>query len=72
MNHDPADPDYGAQNISEMARRQERLDALYIYDGRDDSAHRHHGVYSGLAHLYPDPQRIVDAMKEACDVFEHS
>ena len=63
---------YGAEDIAECNRRQERMEALYIYDGRDDPAHRHNGTYGGLAHLYPDPQRIVDAMKEACDVFEHS
>ena len=61
---------YGAEDIAECNRRQARMEALYIYDGRDDPAHRHNGTYGGLAHLYPDPQRIVDAMKEACDVFD--
>ena len=70
MNHDPEAPGYGATDIAECNRRQERMESLYIYDGRDDPNHNHHGFYSGLAHLYPDPQRIVDAMKEACDVFD--
>jgi hypothetical protein len=39
---------YGAENIQEMNARVERLDALYIQDGRDKKDHPFHSSYTGL------------------------
>ncbi len=32
--------------------RQDRLDDLYVLDGRDRHDHEHHGLYTGLAQKY--------------------
>ena len=39
---------YGAENTQEMNARVERLDALYIQDGRDKKDHPFHSSYTGL------------------------
>lgn len=39
---------YGAENIQEMNSRVERLEELYIRDGRDKRDHPWHSSYTGL------------------------
>ena len=36
--------------------RQDRLEALYVLDGRDCHGHELHGLYTGLAHLYSEAE----------------
>ena len=38
----------GAEDIKEMERRNALLEQLYQADGRMDSLHPRHGVYTGL------------------------
>jgi hypothetical protein len=47
LNELPCDP------VVQQAR-QERLDRLYVLDGRDHIDHENRGLYTGLALKYPD------------------
>ena len=39
---------YGAEDITEMERRNALLEKLYRADGRMDPTHPRHGIYTGL------------------------
>ena len=39
----------GAEDTIAMANRVEWLDALYLYEGRNEKDHPMHGLYTGLA-----------------------
>tara|TARA_Y100000361_G_scaffold133805_1_gene132360 strand:+ start:1481 stop:1642 length:162 start_codon:yes stop_codon:yes gene_type:complete len=43
---------YGAEDVEAMSNRVKWLNELYLYDGRDKSDHKFHGVYTGLASKY--------------------
>ena len=43
---------YGAEDLEAMSNRVKWLNELYLYDGRDKSDHKFHGVYTGLASKY--------------------
>ena len=43
---------YGAEDTKAMNARVERLEELYIRDGRDKKDHPWHGCYTGLALKY--------------------
>lgn len=45
----------------EQQARQERLEALYLADGRDDRSHPYHNLYTGLVNTTTPPQEITDA-----------
>lgn len=45
----------------EQQARQERLEALYLSDGRDSKDHPFHGLYSGLVNTATSPQEITNA-----------
>ncbi len=46
----------GAEDIKAMTKRQKRLDALYVKDGRYRPEHPQHGLYTGLAEKYDAPR----------------
>lgn len=41
-----------ADLVREQQLRQERLEARYLLDGRDDPTHPLHGLFTGLAQQY--------------------
>ena len=42
----------GAEDVEAMANRQEWINKLYVYDGRDKRDHPMHGLFTGLAQKY--------------------
>ena len=42
----------GAEDVQAMNNRIKWLNELYMYDGRDKTDHKMHGVYTGLAQKY--------------------
>lgn len=47
-------------NPAEEQRRQDRLDALYEKDGRNDKSHPMHALYTGLADKYMNSEAQKD------------
>jgi len=42
----------GAEDVEAMANRQEWMNKLYVYDGRNKRNHPMHGLFTGLAQKY--------------------
>ena len=42
----------GAEDVKAMANRQEWMNKLYVYDGRNKRNHPMHGLFTGLAQKY--------------------
>ena len=48
-------------NPTEQQARQDRLEALYLADGRDAKDHPLHCLYSGLVNTTPTREESTDA-----------
>ena len=48
MTETPRTPFMSDCNPIAMQQRQDRLDALFMRDGRDNPEHEHHNTYTGL------------------------
>jgi hypothetical protein len=48
-------------NPTEQQTRQDRLEALYLADGRDNKSHPYYNLYTGLVNTTTPSQETTDA-----------
>lgn len=51
----------GAEDVEAMRNRSAWIEALYVYEGRQNKDHPMHGLYTGLAKAHPSLKDTGDS-----------